>query len=123
MKVENVVSGPEGLAAENGKTGTVVWKIASPYPFVGGHLETEAAGGPGGGLSARRRPGRGHGLRFPLERAEGSRRRQDHRLPLHARQPARHEVAAVDELRQVDFADGGQGQGAIHLARHWFVDG
>ena len=44
MKVENVASGPEGLEAENGKTGTVVWKIASPYPFVGGHLETEASG-------------------------------------------------------------------------------
>ena len=44
MKVENVASGPEGLAAENGKTGTVVWKITSPYPFVGGHLETEASG-------------------------------------------------------------------------------
>src|SRR4051794_39312187 len=44
MKVENVASGPEGLAAENGKTGTVVWKIASPYAFVGGHLETEASG-------------------------------------------------------------------------------
>ena len=27
MKVENVASGPEGLAAENGKTGTIVWKI------------------------------------------------------------------------------------------------
>ena len=176
MKVENVASGPEGLAAENGKTGTVVWKIASPYAFVGGHLETEAsgarfavssdgkqwtdiagsnfdkffplggnpyyqyqlrcelpagaklkrlavindlqmallalpemtvgensftytdnrpasgteradhtrvggaihqqaAGGPGGGLSARWRPGRGHGLRFPLEPGEGPRRR------------------------------------------------
>ena len=44
MKVENVASGPEGLAAENGKTGTVVWKIASPYAFVGGHLETEGSG-------------------------------------------------------------------------------
>jgi hypothetical protein len=44
MKVENVDSGPEGLAAENGKTGTVVWKITSPYAFVGGHLETEASG-------------------------------------------------------------------------------
>ena len=43
-KVENVASGPEGLAAENGKTGTVVWKISSPYAFVGGHLETEASG-------------------------------------------------------------------------------
>src|SRR5436853_3559187 len=43
MKVENVASGPEGLAAGNGKTGTVVWKITSPYAFVGGHLETEAS--------------------------------------------------------------------------------
>jgi hypothetical protein len=42
--VENVASGPEGLAAENGKTGTVVWKIASPYPFVSGRLEAEAGG-------------------------------------------------------------------------------
>jgi len=44
IKVENVASGPEGLAAISGKTGTVVWKIVSPYPFVGGHLETEASG-------------------------------------------------------------------------------
>lgn len=44
MKVENVASGPEGLAAENGKTGKIVWKISSPYPFVGGHLETEGSG-------------------------------------------------------------------------------
>jgi len=44
MQVENVVSGPEGLVAANGKTGTVVWKIASPYPFLGGRLETEASG-------------------------------------------------------------------------------
>ncbi|HTK74384.1 MAG TPA: Ig domain-containing protein [Gemmataceae bacterium] len=44
MKVENVASGPEGLTAENGRTGTVVWKIAGPYPLVGGRLETEAEG-------------------------------------------------------------------------------
>lgn len=44
MQVEHVASGPEGLATENGKTGTIVWKIASPYPFVGGHLETEGSG-------------------------------------------------------------------------------
>ncbi|OAI47713.1 hypothetical protein AYO44_09120 [Planctomycetaceae bacterium SCGC AG-212-F19] len=44
MTVENVASGPDGLAAGQGKTGTVVWKITSPYPFVGGHLETEASG-------------------------------------------------------------------------------
>src|SRR6187200_1500558 len=40
MRGENVASGPEGLAAENGKTGTIVWQIASPYALVGGHLET-----------------------------------------------------------------------------------
>jgi hypothetical protein len=44
MKVENVASGPAGLTAGKGKTGTVVWKVTSPYPFVGGHLETEASG-------------------------------------------------------------------------------
>jgi hypothetical protein len=43
LKVENVASGPAGLAAESGKTGLIVWKIASPYPFVGGHLETEGS--------------------------------------------------------------------------------
>lgn len=44
MKVENVASGPDGLTAANGKTGTVVWKIAGPYAFVGGRLETEGSG-------------------------------------------------------------------------------
>jgi hypothetical protein len=44
MKVENVVSGPKGLAAASGTNGTIVWKVASPYPFVGGHIETEASG-------------------------------------------------------------------------------
>ncbi|HSI33455.1 MAG TPA: Ig domain-containing protein [Tepidisphaeraceae bacterium] len=43
-KVENVAAGPDGLAAQDGKTGTVVWRIASPYAFVGGHLEADAAG-------------------------------------------------------------------------------
>jgi hypothetical protein len=44
MKAENVASGPEGLVAGDGKTGTVVWKISSPYAFVGGRLETEGSG-------------------------------------------------------------------------------
>ncbi len=44
MKVENVASGPEGLVAADGKTGTVVWKITSPYALVGGRLETEGSG-------------------------------------------------------------------------------
>ena len=44
LKVENVASSPDGLTVADGTTGTVVWKIASPYAFVGGHLETEAGG-------------------------------------------------------------------------------
>jgi hypothetical protein len=38
---ENVASGPEGLAAEPGRKGTVVWTMRSPYVFVGGRLEAE----------------------------------------------------------------------------------
>ena len=34
----------DGLAAEPGKTGTVVWKIRSPYPFVAGRIEAEPRG-------------------------------------------------------------------------------
>ncbi|HUT33932.1 MAG TPA: hypothetical protein VNE39_10645 [Planctomycetota bacterium] len=41
--VENVTAGPDGLAAEEGKTGTIVWAIRSPYVFVGGRLEAEGA--------------------------------------------------------------------------------
>lgn len=44
IKVENIASGADGLAAEDGRTGTIVWKIAAPYAMVGGHLETEASG-------------------------------------------------------------------------------
>src|SRR6185369_4045031 len=44
LKIENVASGPEGLAGADGKMGTIVWTISSPYPFVGGHLENEARG-------------------------------------------------------------------------------
>ncbi|MBE3069795.1 MAG: hypothetical protein IMZ66_06125, partial [Planctomycetes bacterium] len=40
--VENVTSGPDGLAAEEGKKGTVVWTMRSPYVFVGGRLDAEA---------------------------------------------------------------------------------
>ncbi|HEY3320391.1 MAG TPA: Ig domain-containing protein [Planctomycetota bacterium] len=43
-KAENVAKGPQGLSAEEGKTGTIVWSMASPYVFVGGHLETEGTG-------------------------------------------------------------------------------
>jgi hypothetical protein len=42
--VEGLASGPDGLAAEEGKTGTVVWTLRSPYVFVGGRLEAEGEG-------------------------------------------------------------------------------
>ena len=38
---ENITSSPDGLAAEESRTGTVVWKMNSPYVFVGGRLEAE----------------------------------------------------------------------------------
>jgi hypothetical protein len=41
--VENVTSGPDGLAAEEGKTGSVTWTLRSPYVFVGGRIESESA--------------------------------------------------------------------------------
>jgi hypothetical protein len=43
-KVENVTSGPQGLTAEEGKTGTIVWAMSSPYVFVGGRIEAEGTG-------------------------------------------------------------------------------
>jgi hypothetical protein len=43
-RVENVVSGPDGLAAEEGKSGTIIWKMRSPYVFVGGRIEPEDQG-------------------------------------------------------------------------------
>jgi len=42
--VENVVSGPDGLAAEEGKTGTITWEMRSPYVFAGGRIEAEGDG-------------------------------------------------------------------------------
>jgi hypothetical protein len=42
--VENVRATVEGLAAEAGKTGAIVWKMRAPYPFVGGHFEVEGPG-------------------------------------------------------------------------------
>jgi hypothetical protein len=40
--IENIVVGPDGLAAEDGKQGTIVWEVKSPYVFVGGRMEAEA---------------------------------------------------------------------------------
>jgi hypothetical protein len=42
--VENLVMEPDGLAADEGKTGTIIWTMRSPYVFVGGRLEVEGAG-------------------------------------------------------------------------------
>ncbi len=42
--VENVRATPDGLAAEPGRTGTVVWLMRSPYPFVGGRFEAQGTG-------------------------------------------------------------------------------
>jgi hypothetical protein len=39
--VESIRQDPDGLAAEDGKTGTIVWTMRSPYVFVGGRLEVE----------------------------------------------------------------------------------
>jgi hypothetical protein len=39
--VENIVSGSDGLSAEDGKTGTIIWTVRSPYVLVGGRLEVE----------------------------------------------------------------------------------
>jgi len=43
-KVENVTSGPQGLTAEEGNTGTIVWTMSSPYVFVGGRIAAEETG-------------------------------------------------------------------------------
>ena len=39
--VENIASGPDGLAAAEGKTGTIVWAMRSPYVFVGARIEAQ----------------------------------------------------------------------------------
>src|SRR5262245_47814163 len=41
--VQAVVSTDDGLAAEVGKTGEIVWSIRSPYVLVGGKLEIDGA--------------------------------------------------------------------------------
>jgi hypothetical protein len=40
--VENIRVGDGGLAAEPGQTGTIIWKLHSPYVFVGGKLDIDA---------------------------------------------------------------------------------
>ncbi|HUS91460.1 MAG TPA: Ig domain-containing protein [Phycisphaerae bacterium] len=42
--VESIAAGPEGLTAEDGRKGTVIWTMRSPYPFVGGRIEAHGEG-------------------------------------------------------------------------------
>jgi hypothetical protein len=39
--IEGIRESGEGLAAEDGTAGTIVWAMRSPYVFVGGHLEVD----------------------------------------------------------------------------------
>jgi hypothetical protein len=41
---EGIVSGDDGLQAEEGKTGVVTWTVRSPYVLVGGKLASEGSG-------------------------------------------------------------------------------
>ena len=41
--MENIASLAGGLAAEEGKPGTIIWTMRAPYVFVGGRLEVEGA--------------------------------------------------------------------------------
>ncbi len=42
--VENLTMQSDGLAADEGKTGAIVWTMRSPYVFVGGRFDVEGAG-------------------------------------------------------------------------------
>src|SRR5271157_747242 len=42
--VENISSGPDGLAAKDEQQGSIVWNMKSPYVFVGGRVEAEGSG-------------------------------------------------------------------------------
>lgn len=42
--VEAIREGKDGLVAQEGKTGIVVWTMRSPYVFVGGRLEVDGTG-------------------------------------------------------------------------------
>jgi len=42
--IENIKTTSDGIMAETGKTGVIVWIIRSPYVFVGGRLEVEGNG-------------------------------------------------------------------------------
>lgn len=42
-RVDNITSGPDGLAAVEGTKGTVIWTMRSPYVMVGGRIEADSA--------------------------------------------------------------------------------
>ena len=42
--IENIVSGEHGITSESGKVGTIIWKLSSPYVFVGGQIISEDSG-------------------------------------------------------------------------------
>ncbi len=42
--VESIRESDDGLMAESGKTGNIVWTMSSPYIFVGGRLHVEGTG-------------------------------------------------------------------------------
>ena len=42
--IESIRGTPEGLKAESGKTGIIIWTLRSPYVFVGGNLEVDGSG-------------------------------------------------------------------------------
>jgi len=44
VAIENITMKPDGLAADEGKTGIIVWSMRSPYIFVGGRLDVDGAG-------------------------------------------------------------------------------
>ena len=95
------------------------------HPRVGGALRLQAPRGPARGDPS---PGRRRGRAARTSSSGGplpkdSRRRADRRLPLRARRPSRHAVAALHELRQAHLPDGRSGQGAVHLARSGAADG
>jgi hypothetical protein len=42
--VTNITTGGNGLQATSGQTGTIIWKITTPYPFVGGQYAAVQSG-------------------------------------------------------------------------------
>ena len=42
--VDAIKDGSDGLVADDGKTGTIVWTMRIPYVFVGGNLEVDGTG-------------------------------------------------------------------------------